>query len=65
MIQLVHAYFSVVEPAKCNVDGLMKYLGKAMELMGIKDVLNKEVLGVEGHPVLRHRWVPLKVLILE
>lgn len=46
-------YFSVVEPSKCNADGLVKCLGTALELMGIKDVSNEEeVLGVEGHPIL-------------
>lgn len=46
-------YFSVVEPTKCDAGGLVKCLGTALKLMGIKDLSNKqEVLGVEGQPVL-------------
>ena len=45
-------YFGVIEPAKCDADGLVKCLGTALELLGIKDALSKEVLGVESHPVL-------------
>ena len=43
----------MIEPAKCDADGLVKCLGAALELLGIKYVLSKEeVLGVESHPVL-------------
>ena len=46
-------YFSVVEPIKCDADGLVKCLSTVLQLMGINDVSNKEeVLEVQNNPIL-------------
>ena len=45
-------YFRV-EPNKADADGLILYLGKDLQSMGVEDILDSGcVLGVRGHPVL-------------
>ena len=46
-------FLRVVGPVKADTDGLIKCLGEGLKGMGTMDILNsKNVLGVEGHPVL-------------
>ncbi len=46
-------YFTVLQPKKADADGLVQCLGKALQSMGIEDILDRaNVFGVEGHPVL-------------
>lgn len=46
-------YIQVLEPEKADAGGLVNCLGKAMEDMGISNILDKtSVLGVRHHPIL-------------
>ena len=46
-------YYSVLEPARSDVNGLIECLGKALKSMSIDDLLSREnVLGVSGYPLL-------------
>ena len=46
-------YYSVLEPARSDANGLIECLGKALKSMGIDDLLSREnVLGVSGYPLL-------------
>ena len=46
-------YFTVIEPNKADADGLILCLGKALQSMGVEDILDSGcILGVRGHPVL-------------
>ncbi len=46
-------YLCVQEPKKADADGLIECLSKALEYMGIENILDREsVLGVQGNPVL-------------
>ena len=45
-------YFTVLEPQKADTNGLIQCLGKALQSMGIEDILDRaKVVGVQGHPV--------------
>lgn len=47
------ARYFTVEPNKAHADGLILYLGKDLQSMGVEDILDSGcVLGVRGHPVL-------------
>ena len=46
-------FLSVIEPRKTDADGLIKCLGKALQSMGIENILEREnVLHVSHYPVL-------------
>ena len=46
-------YFTVLEPAKADGDGLVQCLGKALQSMGIEDLVDRaSVLGVKEHTIL-------------
>jgi len=46
-------YFCVLEPTKCDADGLVQCLDTALKPMEIDDILQREkVLDVNRHPVL-------------
>ena len=46
-------YYSVLEPARSDANGLIECLGKAQKSVGIDDLYSREnVLGVSGYPLL-------------
>ena len=46
-------YFAIQEPKRADANGLIECLGKALEPLGIEDILDKSsVLGVTGKPLL-------------
>ena len=50
-------YFTVLEPAKADGDGLVQCLGKALQSMGIEDLVDRaSVLGVKEHTILVGAW---------
>ena len=46
-------FLKLVEPRKADANGLVEYLGKGLQVMGVSDILDREqILNVEGKPVL-------------